>query len=47
MKWDLLLLIATVAASVEREEPYLGSYQVMISSNVILSLTALSFVRDQ
>ena len=29
MKWNtLLLLVASVAASVEREEPYLGSYQV-------------------
>ena len=30
MKWNaLLLLVASVAASVEREEPYLGSYQVL------------------
>jgi len=29
MKWNaLLLLVSSVAASVEREEPYLGSYQV-------------------
>ena len=29
MKWNaLLLLVASAAASVEREEPYLGSYQV-------------------
>ena len=42
MKWNaLLLLVASVAASVEREEPYLGSYQVLSAECALISSTLL------
>ena len=46
MKWNtLLLLVASAAASVEREEPYLGSYQVQAECWVLLlPVTILSNV---
>ena len=43
MKWNaLLLLVASVAASVEREEPYLGSYQVLSAECALIYCTYIA-----